>query len=75
MDTSTQIYYIAQTLPISQQVELLHFAEFLQTRLVMEDTLPQQANLTQAFYLLVQLPVDGFDEPRLDWLPEERESL
>ncbi len=75
MDTSTQIYYIAQTLPISQQVELLHFAEFLQTRLVREDTLPQHANLTQAFYLLVQLPVDGFDEPRLDWLPEERESL
>ncbi|NJO16535.1 MAG: DUF2281 domain-containing protein [Thioploca sp.] len=75
MDTSTQIYYIAQTLPISQQVELLHFAEFLQTRLVMEDTLPKHANLAQAFHLLAQLPVDGFDEPRLDWLPEERESL
>jgi Protein of unknown function (DUF2281) len=75
MDTSTQIYHIAQTLPISQQVELLHFAEFLQTRFVAEDTPPKHANLAQAFHRLAQLPADGFDEQRIDLLPEERESL
>ncbi len=69
MDSSTQIYHIAQTLSLSQQVELLHFAQFLQKRQ------PQHHNLAQAFYLLTQLPADCFEGPRIDPLPEERESL
>jgi hypothetical protein len=74
VNTSTQIYQITQTLPISQQIELLHFAEFLQGRFVTNLT-PKSNNLAQAFYYLTQLPNDCFEEDRIDLLPEEREAL
>ncbi len=74
MNTSTQIYQITQTLPISQQIELLHFAEFLQVRFT-ENITTKPNNLAKAFYYLTQLPNDCFEEDRIDPLPEEREAL
>jgi hypothetical protein len=74
MNASVQIYQIAQKLSPLQQVELLHFAVFLQQRL----TLPAQLadnSLAEAFYWFTQLPVDGFEAPRRDGFPEEREPL
>jgi len=74
VNTSTQIYQITQTLPISQQIELLHFAEFLQVRFT-ENITTKPNNLAKAFDYLTQLPNDCFEEERIDPLPEEREAL
>jgi len=74
MNASVQIYQLAQRLPPPQQMELLDFAVFLHRSLTTQFQ-PQGKNLTEAFYWFIQLPVDGFEEPRRDGLPEEREPL
>ncbi len=74
MNTNVQIYQIAQQLSPLQQVELLHFAVFLQQRFRILSPLPDNS-LAEAFYWFTQLPAEGFEEPRQDGFPEEREPL
>jgi hypothetical protein len=67
--------------PVAIQIDYaswLKLEKLLQNLLVTSRETPFQPtshNLTEAFYWFTQLPADGFEEPRRDSFPEEREAL